>query len=97
MSTCPIEWRPCTEAETALNKKHYSPKNDQNFSAGLDHITFGDGTFRLPSKFLNVARQIYNMEVRSDDIWVTSFPKSGTNWTCVRNNKKQRQIILFIS
>lgn len=31
----------------------------------------------LPSMFEDIQNKIYNMEVREEDIWVMSFPKSG--------------------
>ncbi|KAI4460509.1 sulfotransferase sult [Holotrichia oblita] len=37
--------------------------------------------FIMPSCFKDYMEEIENMEVRDDDIWVTSFPKSGTTWT----------------
>ncbi|GJQ87477.1 hypothetical protein Trydic_g19237 [Trypoxylus dichotomus] len=35
----------------------------------------------LPSRFDDYKDRIENFEVRDDDIWVASFPKSGTTWT----------------
>ncbi|XKL63787.1 hypothetical protein PGB90_006151 [Kerria lacca] len=35
----------------------------------------------LPESYQFFGEQILNMDVRDDDIWVCSFPKSGTTWT----------------
>ncbi|XP_033230911.1 luciferin sulfotransferase-like [Belonocnema kinseyi] len=35
----------------------------------------------LPEYFQNFADRVENFEVRDDDIWVCSFPKTGTTWT----------------
>lgn len=35
----------------------------------------------MPSAYSEMAQVIYDLDVRSDDIWVISFPKSGTTWT----------------
>ena len=40
----------------------------------------------MPADFARVAEQIYNLEVREDDIWVVTFPKCGTTWTQVSFN-----------
>ncbi|KAK9718420.1 Sulfotransferase domain [Popillia japonica] len=37
--------------------------------------------FIMPNCFEDYMEEIEDMEVRDDDIWVTSFPKSGTTWT----------------
>ncbi|XP_003424762.3 luciferin sulfotransferase-like [Nasonia vitripennis] len=45
----------------------------------------------LPEYYAKFADAIENMEVRDDDIWVCSFPKTGTTWTqemvwCIAND-----------
>lgn len=35
----------------------------------------------LPVRFRNIQQRIESMEVRQDDIWVVSYPKSGSTWT----------------
>ena len=35
----------------------------------------------LPKNMLDIHHQIYNFELRSDDIWILSYPKCGSNWT----------------
>ena len=37
------------------------------------------GTF-LPKKFCKFAESIENFQVRDDDIWLCSFPRSGKNF-----------------
>lgn len=34
----------------------------------------------LPKKYASLSDQIRNFEVRSDDIWICAFPKSGSTW-----------------
>jgi hypothetical protein len=51
-------------------------KNSNNFP-----LEFGEDRFcTLPERYLDYAEQIKNLEVRSDDVWLISFPKSGTTW-----------------
>lgn len=35
----------------------------------------------LPKKFRKLADRIQNQKIRPDDVWILSFPKSGTLWT----------------
>lgn len=35
----------------------------------------------LPTRYEKFAKEIDEMEVYDTDIWVTSFPKTGTTWT----------------
>ena len=38
----------------------------------------------MPERFLDIAEEIYNFEVRPTDIWIVTFPKSGTTVIQVR-------------
>ncbi|XP_065215218.1 luciferin sulfotransferase-like [Planococcus citri] len=46
--------------------------------------------YLFPNTFQNFGDKIENMEIRDDDIWVCTFPKSGTTWVqemtwCIAN------------
>ncbi|KAM3963079.1 sulfotransferase 1C4-like [Aphomia sociella] len=44
-------------------------------------VRVGPKGYFLPYKYRQEAANIYNMPVRSDDIFVASYPRSGTTWT----------------
>ncbi|XP_071445159.1 luciferin sulfotransferase-like [Hetaerina americana] len=68
----------------------------------------GDGGKRsgkgylLPDYFSDYEKQIREMEIRPDDIWVASYPKTGTTWTqemvwCIGNDldfERAKSIVL---
>lgn len=38
------------------------------------------GRVVIPPKFKDMGEAIRNMEVRPDDVWVVSFPRTGSTW-----------------
>nr|CAH0104482.1 unnamed protein product [Daphnia galeata] len=40
------------------------------------------GGFVMPPSYARNAEKIYRMQPRNDDVWLLTFPKCGTTWTC---------------
>ncbi|KAF2888820.1 hypothetical protein ILUMI_17353 [Ignelater luminosus] len=45
------------------------------------YVLVGDERTCIPEQYLQFADEIQNFEVKNDDIWVASYPKTGTTWT----------------
>ncbi|KAJ9598676.1 hypothetical protein L9F63_010625, partial [Diploptera punctata] len=44
-------------------------------------VQVGPNKWFLPYKYQNEAKNFYHFKPRSDDVWVVTFPRSGTTWT----------------
>ncbi|XP_050534781.1 sulfotransferase 1B1 [Daktulosphaira vitifoliae] len=54
-------------------------------------IEVNPGNVILPPKYRDLGERILNMEVRPDDIWLVSYPRTGSTWAqemvwCICNN-----------
>ncbi|XP_071746961.1 uncharacterized protein [Lepeophtheirus salmonis] len=83
----PIYKKLLTTLIMSLRKKFIPFKGTNNslkddfpgFQGDLEKCKDGDWVL-FPRYGENYADEIYNMELRNDDIWITTYPKSGTTW-----------------
>ena len=70
----PFQWEELTPEEKTKLKEAYP------VSALNDLVRYDNGML-MPREYELVAEQLYNFELRDDDIWIVTFPKAGTTWT----------------
>ncbi|KAF2898588.1 hypothetical protein ILUMI_07589 [Ignelater luminosus] len=46
-----------------------------------EYVLIGEDRTSMPVQYLNFAQQIKNFEVLDDDIWIATYPKTGTTWS----------------
>lgn len=57
--------------------ENYSKKLDKIFDVKDSFLQYNPGRFIMPPQYKNLAQQILDFEVREDDVWVISYPRTG--------------------
>lgn len=73
--TLPITWSELSQEQTQ-KVKETCPSSPLN-----DLIKYEPGPVLVPRTYLQWADRVYNFELREDDIWIVTYPKSGTTWS----------------
>lgn len=55
----------------------YSEKLDEMFKKKDSFLEFNPGKCLLPELFSDVAQKVLDADVREDDLWFISFPRTG--------------------
>lgn len=58
----------------------FSSESRQNISVGerTGFVQVGPQKYFFPSQYEKEAENFYNFQVRPDDVWIITFPRSGT-------------------
>ncbi|XP_058454540.1 luciferin sulfotransferase [Malaya genurostris] len=57
-----------------------SGRLDKFFSKKNSLIEVNPGKVFMPTKFQEIGEDILNLEIRTDDVWLLSYPRTGSTW-----------------
>lgn len=84
----------CAEKNPLIKKASYAtidnfvkaylsekPKILSDYNKNLNNVNRNENACVLPYLYAKKAKDYQNFEVRKDDIWLITYPKTGTTWT----------------
>ena len=82
MASYPFTWTNISEEERSERLKMYLNIPTSSF---IDMVRCDQNGFLMPTPFVDkgIDKKIWEMQTRSDDIWVATYPKCGTTMTSV--------------
>ena len=78
MST--VEFEELSEQEKRERKDIFSLCDN---SIEVECFKLQPGNVYMPNGYKAITEQVKNFPLRSDDVWLVTYPKSGTTWTQV--------------
>ena len=98
MAKYPFSIEPISDEQKAERKEMYVGAQ----TLMVDMVRTVPRGILMPARFQTLAEDIYNMEVREDDVWMITYPKAGSTWTqvsshCSRAGKKSTMIVKTIA